>query len=79
MIEERIYPTYKIATLNQVLVQQGVSPSRLLEDTGAAAGRDSVQQHAHFHTAAHANLSQRRGHYPGFCHRPAGGAAAGYD
>jgi AraC-like DNA-binding protein len=33
MIEERIYPTYKIATLNQVLMQQGVSPESLLKDT----------------------------------------------
>ena len=33
MIEERIYPTYKIATLNQALVQQGVSADKLLEGT----------------------------------------------
>ena len=33
MIEQRIYPTYKIATLNQALVQQGISADKLLEGT----------------------------------------------
>ncbi|MEM1152632.1 MAG: AraC family transcriptional regulator [Pseudomonadota bacterium] len=33
MLEERIYPTYKVAALSQVLAQQGVSPERLLEKT----------------------------------------------